>query len=112
MEMEISEHGAAAAKIALRGRLDAMGVEDIETRFTSTAATGKHALVDLSGVTAITSMGIRLLISTARAMRHRNTKMVLFGAQPFVNETLDHISLHHIIPVLTSEDEALVLVRA
>ena len=40
-----------ACKIALQGALDTLGVDQIETRFTaSIVSSGKHALVDLSGV--------------------------------------------------------------
>jgi hypothetical protein len=44
------------------------GVDQIETRFTaSIVPSGKHALVDLSGVTFLSSMGIRMLVATALA---------------------------------------------
>lgn len=108
MEMVISEVAPTVAKLSLRGRLDTPGVDRIETRFTAAVTpTGKHALIDLSGVSALTSMGIRMLISTARAMQARKTKMVIFGAQDGVMESLEHVSLDQIIPIVATEDQAL-----
>ena len=50
------------------GALGTLGVDQIETRFTaSIVPSGKHALVDLSGVTFLSSMGIRMLVATALA---------------------------------------------
>jgi hypothetical protein len=37
--------------------------------------------------------------------------MVVFGAQPLVKESLDHVSLHHIVPVVANESEALGLLQ-
>ena len=111
MEMVMSDVGTTTAKLALHGRLDTPGVERIETRFTAAVVpTGKHALVDLSNVTVLTSMGIRMLIGAAKAMHQRKTKMIIFGAQDAVSDTLDHVSLAEIIPVVSTEEQALELV--
>lgn len=112
MDMTISDIGGMTAKLALNGRLDTPGVERIETRFTAAVVpTGKHALVDLSNVTVLTSMGIRMLLSAAKAMHQRKTKMIIFGAQDAVGETLHHVSLAEIIPVVSTEEQALALVK-
>jgi anti-anti-sigma factor len=106
MELQTTDLGNAA-KVSLQGRLDTLGVEKIETRFTATVVPpGRHALVDLSGVTFISSMGIRMLISTARALSLKKAKFVLVGPQPLVKESLDHVSLSQIIPIVATEAEA------
>jgi anti-anti-sigma factor len=111
MELQLTSLGDAA-KVALQGRLDTPGVDQIETRFTaSVVAGGKHTLVDLSGVTFISSMGIRMLISTGRSLSLKKAKLVLFGAQPLVKESLDHVSLNDIVPVVASETQALELLK-
>ncbi len=108
MELETAEAGDAATKIILRGRLDVAGVDRIETRFTAlSAAAGRNTLVDLSGVSFIASMGIRMLIAAARGMQLKKRKMVVFGAQPLVKEVLDTVNLSAMIPVVADEAEAL-----
>jgi anti-anti-sigma factor len=112
MELQMIDLGNAS-KIALQGRLDTPGVDQIETKFTaSVVPTGKHALVDLSGVTFVSSMGIRMLIGTARSMNLKKGKMILFGAQPLVKESLDHVAINDVIPLVATEAEALELLKA
>ena len=111
MELQLIDLGTAS-KVALQGRLDTPGVDRIETRFTaSVVAPGKSALVDLSGVTFVSSMGIRMLIGTARSLNLKKARMVLFGPQPLVKESLDHVSITDVIPVVGTEAEALELLK-
>jgi anti-sigma B factor antagonist len=112
MELQKTDLGNAC-KIALQGRLDTPGVDQIETRFTaSIVPSGKNALVDLSGVTFISSMGIRMLIAAARSLNLKKAKMILFGPQTLVKESLDHVSLNDVIPIVATEAEALELLKA
>ena len=112
MEFQVSDLGTAA-RIALVGRLDTPGVERIETRFSaSVIPKARNTAIDLSGVTFLSSMGLRLLISTARSLSQKKVKMVLFGAQPLVRETLDHASIGSIIPIAVDEAHALQLLNA
>lgn len=108
MEMNVTELPGPVSCVRLTGKLDAAGVDRIDLRFTTAvAAVGRHAVVDLAGVTLLTSIGIRLLISTARALSQKGAKMVLFGAQPLVQEGLDHTALDQIISVVDTEAQAL-----
>lgn len=112
MELQMSDLGHAA-KVALAGRLDTPGVNEIETHFTAAVVpAGRHTLVDLSDVTFVSSMGIRMLISTARFLGNKKAKLILFGAQPLVLATLENVALNDIIPVVSSEAQALELLAA
>ncbi len=111
MEVHVEDAGVAVA-VRLSGRLDTNGVDAIENRFlASTVAGGRDAIVDLSGVDLITSMGVRMLIGAARAMGQRKTKLVLFGAQDFVREVLETSAVDAIIALAGNEAEALAIVR-
>ena len=68
MEMEIVEAPGPHVKVALKGRLDTTGADRIESRMSAAIVPrGLNAIVDLSGVEFIGSMGVRMLISIARA---------------------------------------------
>jgi anti-anti-sigma factor len=111
LDLVVTDLGKAA-RLAPEGRLDSSGVDRIETRFiASVVPAGKHALVDLSGVTFVSSMGIRMLITTARALQAKQARMVLFGAQPVVREALEHVALGSIIPIVADEAAATALVQ-
>ena len=112
MQLEMTVQGNVS-RVSLEGRLDTPGVDRIETRFTaSVVSPGRNALVDLSAVTFVSSMGIRMLISSARALGLKHAKMVLFGVQPLVMQTLEHASLADMIPIATDETQALALFEA
>ncbi|WP_263557051.1 STAS domain-containing protein [Paucibacter sp. B2R-40] len=113
MELEVTEIDAATHCVRLQGRLDAAGADQIGIRFTaSTAAAGQHAIVDLAGVPFIASMGIRLLISSARALNAKGGKMVLFGAQELVQDVLEQAAVDQIIPLVATEQQALESLQA
>jgi anti-anti-sigma factor len=108
MDIEVTELDGNLTCIRLNGRLDSPGVDRVETRFVAAlVAAGRSAVVDLSGVSFLASMGIRMLISSGRALNLKGAKMVLFGATSLVQNVLDHVALDQIIPVVATEQEAI-----
>jgi anti-anti-sigma factor len=108
MDMQVSELGGNVTCVRLTGRLDAPGADTIDTPFTAAVVTqGRDAVVDLSGVTFVASMGIRLLIASARELRHKGATLVLFGAQELVYTALDQAALDQIIPIVATEQQAI-----
>src|SRR6201985_3132862 len=91
-------------KVALTGRLDTAGVDVIETRFGAVIVpAGKATVVDLSEVTFLASMGIRMLITTTRSLSRKGAKLVMYGAAPGVQEVIETTALTDIIPLAASE---------
>jgi anti-anti-sigma factor len=110
MEIEASELPGGVTDIHLRGRLDAPGADRIGIKFTAHAvAQGRPAIVDLSGVDFVASMGLRLIIATAKAMRSKGLGFALYGAQPMVQEVLDQSAIDQIVAVAADRDAALAL---
>ena len=106
--MELSELTENRLKVALTGRLDAVGVDRIETRFLGALAGGtRHVAVDLSQVDFVASLGIRLLLSTARSLSRKGARLVLFAPQPPVREVFGHVALADLIPIYDTEAQAL-----
>jgi anti-anti-sigma factor len=108
MNIEVSEIDGRITRVRLDGRLDAPGADRIGVKFTAAvAAQGRPAVIDLSGVSFIASMGLRLLIGTARALNAKGAQMVLFGAPELVREVLEQASVGQIIPIVDGEWQAL-----
>jgi anti-sigma B factor antagonist len=108
MDMAATELPGNVTCIRLNGRMDADGAGRIDLPFTANVdAVGHDAIIDLSGVTFIASMGIRLLISTARGLSRNGARMVLFGAQDLVRNVFEEAAIDQIIPVVATEKEAL-----
>lgn len=95
------------AHVKLRGRLDTLGVDKIESKFTgSVVQDGKNTVVDLREVSFIASMGLRMFIAVAKQLRRRNARMVLFAPQAQVNEVFQTVLLRDIVPIVADEAEA------
>jgi anti-sigma B factor antagonist len=110
MEMQHDNVGDVR-KVVLVGRLDTAGVDLVETKFgAAIVPNGKNTIVDLTQVTFLASMGIRMLISTTRALSRKGGKLVLYGAGPGVMDVIETTALTELIPVATTEHEAMGLV--
>lgn len=108
MDMSVEEFAGGALCVVLQGRLDTVGVDKVEARFTDTVlGVDRDAAVDLGAVSFLASMGVRLIIATARAQRARGRNLVLFGARAQVQSTLQMVALDQIIPVLPDREQAL-----
>lgn len=107
MRFEVVELGPTANKIVMIGRLDSATVGSVEAPFTAAvAATGRNAALDLRQLDFLSSLGIRLLLSSARVVTRRGGKVVLFGAQPMVAEVLSAMALDSVLPHVATEQEA------
>ena len=112
MEMEVSDLGEDVLNVKLAGRLDTPGVDKIELRFTALLVPrGKNAVVDLSGVPFVASLGIRMFITVAKSLRAKRAKLALYAPQELVNEVFQNACLQDILPICASEAEAVEAVR-
>lgn len=112
MDMSVDDIGPGLRRIALHGRLDTPGVDQIETRFNAAVVpSDRSALLDLGGVSFISSMGIRMLVTAARSMQSRQTRLVLFAAQPLVRESLETMAIGQLIPIVDDQAAALALLQ-
>ena len=113
MQIEIDEVEKDLRRVTLTGRLDTPGVLGIETRFvTGVVPGGKNAIIDISNVDFIASMGSRMFISVARNMKDHQAKIALFGPQPRVDEVLESAAFRQLVPVCRNAEEAAAVVRS
>ena len=111
--MEITDTADGLVNVALIGRLDTPAVERIERDLAaSLVPRGARAIVDLSRLEFVGSMGLRMFIALARDLARNNGKLVLYSPQPWVNVTFSTASLHSIIAVERDAASAAVMVRA
>jgi len=91
------ENGIRLLKLA--GELDLQGVGEIETKFGAYTAVEKPLiLVDLEEVIFLASIGIRMLVSTAKVVVRRGGKLILLNPQPNVLTVLQMAGILEIIP--------------
>ena len=108
MPIEFHEVSDGLRRIAISGRLDIPGTDQIATRFAAlSAAANLRIVVDLTGVSFLGSIGIRSIIVNAKAVQQRGGRMVLLvGDNVAVAETLQAAGLGAVIPILTDNAAA------
>src|SRR5271154_4481124 len=113
MELKVINTDDAYTHLALSGKLDIMGVGEIENKFIGyTAARKKSAVVDLSGVTFMGSMGLRIFLSAAKALNLEKKKLILLKPLPLVEMVLDASGIGDIVAVEHDEAAAVALANA
>ena len=106
-EIVVVEANDTLTHVALRGRLDLTGVEALEEELArQTVARRKPAIVDITAVDLLPSIGIGMLIKTARSMHSYG---LIFGVVATGNckLILERLKVDTIFPVVTTYDEAL-----
>ncbi len=109
MELIVFER-ADFAHVSLVGRLDATGVDEIEQRF-SEVATDRNlpTLVDMSGVTFMSSLGIGFLFANTKILKKSGCKLVLVKPQEMVESVLRTSKMDKVMPIAADMAEALKL---
>ena len=107
MEIHYNELDNGIRLIKLHGTLDIIGTGNIETKFTGYCSGDKvRMIVDLSGVDFLASIGIRLLVLTAKSIATRGGKMVLLNPIPDVHNVLEITGIPAIIPIYSQIESA------
>ncbi|HVU21447.1 MAG TPA: STAS domain-containing protein, partial [Rhizomicrobium sp.] len=92
--MKIDVHDAGAtATMTLTGRLDLSGAEVVALPLATLSGSKNDLAVDMAGVTFISSMGLRHLVSAAKEMRRRGGRFVLLNPNAAVTEIIDAAGL-------------------
>jgi anti-sigma B factor antagonist len=100
MELQYSELDNRIRMLKLIGKLDIVGVGQIETKFAGyCAGDGVRVVLDLSEMDFLASIGIRLLTLTAKSVVMRGGKMALINPGPDVHHVLDVTGIPTIIPI-------------
>jgi anti-anti-sigma factor len=111
--MQVSPIREHLVRVTLSGRLDTAGVDRIETRFiASLVPAGNSAIIDLSRVDFVASMGIRMLVSAARSLRTRKAALAVYSPQEQVRQVFELVALQQLLAVCGSEADALAAVAA
>ena len=100
MNLEVADLANGITKIALSGRLDVEGALKIDGQFNDIAKEKKKVVIDLSDVTFLASLGIRTLITGAKATANNGGKMVLMNPQPNVEKVLRTSRVDTVMPIV------------
>jgi len=101
MSVEYKDISDTVRVVTLDGRLDIVGTDAIATKFAALAASsGRKVIVDVSAVSFLASIGIRAIISNAKAAQQRGGHTFLFvGDNEQIAKTLETTGVDVLIPI-------------
>ena len=105
-EIVVIESSDTLTHVAVRGRLDVTGVGEVELELTKQTVTRrKPAIVDISAVEVLASIGVGMLVRIARTMHSHG---LIFGivASGLGKEVLERLKVDTIFPVVPTYEEA------
>ena len=105
MEMTVREGDATL--VILRGRLNNETADSIERRCIDLVTSPKPVVIDLSGVSYIASMGLRMLLLLGKAVAAQGGRIALMAPAPEVAGVLRTAGIDRAIPICASLDDAL-----
>ncbi|MGH9204001.1 MAG: STAS domain-containing protein [Vicinamibacterales bacterium] len=100
-------------RVAPEGRLDSFGVPAFEALLNERLDAGHPRLVvDLAGVTYVSSRGLRALLSARRRARSAGGDVVLCNMSARVREIFEMVGFMSLFTIVTSVQEAAQLLKA
>ncbi len=98
MQIAIHDDGSAAT-VTMTGRLDILGAEAVALPLATLSGSKSALFVDMAGVTFIASIGLRHLVSAAKAMGRRGGRLVLFNPNAVVTEVITTSGLADLLQI-------------
>jgi len=94
-------------QVRLSGRLDLEGTQAINDKFNvATKERAAKIIIDLSEVSFLASVGIRLLLTSARAQANHGGKLVLAAPRPAVRKVIEAAGIDQLIGVVADVESA------
>jgi serine/threonine-protein kinase RsbW len=107
MELVIHERADGVTHVALIGRLDATEMQAIEQPFAeATVGRNRPAIVELSGLEFMSSLGIGLLFANTKKLKQAGHKLVLLSPKGMVEEVLRSSKMDKVMPIARDLREA------
>jgi anti-sigma B factor antagonist len=107
MKATAEELDGGITRVCLEGRMDIAGAQAVDLKMNVIAGSAHRLLLDMAGVSFLSSMGLRSIVVPAKAISRRGGKMVLYAPSPSVKEVLDLANVGAIIPIYHDLDAAM-----
>jgi anti-anti-sigma factor len=111
MKMDVTNIENGITKVVLNGKLNVQGTYDVEPKFNELVKTADRVIVDMTDVSFLASMGMRILVASARSLRLKGGKLVLASPQADVEKTLKVTGVDTIVSIAPDLSSAIALFR-
>jgi anti-anti-sigma factor len=105
-QIDVKDLANGITEVKVSGRMDIKGTFAIEDGFAAVAEHKKDVVVDMSDVSFLASMGIRILVLNCKALAAKAGDLVLLRPQENVEKVLRSAGIDQVIKIYSSRDEA------
>ena len=106
MDMQVILADDEITHVALEGRFDIQGAQEVDSRFGELAKSSKAMVVDLSEVSFLASLGVRTLMLSAKTLISRGAEMAVCGANENVEKVLRTTGFNEVAGIYPDYDSA------
>jgi anti-sigma B factor antagonist len=106
MNLEQAALPGGIVKVKLIGSLDIAGAGQIDQPLAAIAAKHDRVIMDFSRVTFLASIGIRILVKSARTIGNRGGRLVVYDLSSDARKVLRSTGIDAIIPTVSDEASA------
>jgi stage II sporulation protein AA (anti-sigma F factor antagonist) len=106
MHISVVEDAGPTAKLTLEGKLDIVGADEIAAPLAVLSKTKSALLLDMAGVTFLTSPGIRQLVTASKALARSGGRLVLLKPNETVVDVLVVAGVSDLMTIVQSEADA------
>ena len=106
MDMQVIQADDEITHVALEGRFDIQGAQEVDSRFGELAKSSKAMVVDLSEVSFLASLGVRTLMLSAKTLISRGAEMAVCGVDENVEKVLRTTGFNEVAGIYPDYDSA------
>jgi anti-anti-sigma factor len=107
MDLSVQELDNGITVVALRGRLDTIWAGAMESSFNTIAGSKQSVVVDLSEVSFLGSLGMRMFVQGGTTVIRRGGKFAILSPDPNITKVLKVAAIDSLIPILQERAAAL-----
>jgi anti-sigma B factor antagonist len=102
MTIDKRQIGERWTVLTLVGQIDMVAAPGLAQACRAELRAGLQLALDLSGVTYLSSAGLRAILGTAKELGPLHARLALVGPQPVVRDTLEISGFARFLPVVAS----------
>ena len=107
MKLVRTQLQGGVTKVTLDGSFDIAGAGAVDHTFSDIGHEAENVIVDLGDVTFLASIGVHILIRTAKAVGEHGGRLVVYGPNAASRKVLHSTGVDSIIAIAESEADAL-----
>jgi len=106
MAVEVKTLGFGVTQVILTGSIDVSGAAEIEPSIRKVVAKGEPLIIDMDGVSFVSSQGIRVIVAAAKDLAAKGHRTVIVRPKPEIRKVFRIMNIESIIPIFDEYEEA------